>query len=187
MIFCTACGGETRSQIPDGDHRERRVCANCEHINYENPKVIVSCLAHCENKLVWVKRAEEPRRGYWVIPAGYLERDESLGQGAARELYEETNLPVRYDTMALYTLGTLRYTNEVYVVFRAELESVAYQANHEILEVGLFDESNAPWDDLAYPVVESYIRRFYSELKDQKFSPYIGDFSEAGNVVWDIT
>lgn len=175
---------ETR--VPDGDNRERQVCAGCGHIDYVNPTIIVSCLAYHEQKLVWVKRAEQPQRGFWVIPAGFLECDESLEQGAMRELYEETSLTARADSVELYTMGTLRYTNEVYIVFRAELENTHYKLNHEVLDVGLFEQHNAPWNKLAYPVMESYIRRFYNELQSGQFKPYLGDFSNAGNVTRDL-
>lgn len=174
------------ARVPDGDNRERQVCAECGYIEYVNPTIIVSCLAYHEQKLVWVKRAEEPRRGFWVIPAGFLECDESLEQGALRELHEETSLTARADSVELYTMGTLRYTNEVYIVFRAELENTNFEINHEVLEVGLFEHDSAPWQDLAYPVMETYIRRFYKELQSGQFKPYLGDFSNAGNVTRDL-
>lgn len=172
--------------MPQGDNRERQVCVSCGHIGYDNPTVIVSCLAYFEQKLVWVKRAEQPQRGFWVIPAGFLECDESLEQGALRELYEETRLTAHADSVELYTMGTLRYTNEVYIVFRAELEHTNFELNHEVLDVGLFEQHDAPWDELAYPVMESYIRRFYVELQSGQFKPYLGDFSTAGNVTRDL-
>lgn len=187
MIYCSSCGAQNSRAVPEGDNRLRSVCPQCATVYYDNPKVIVSCLAYTGDKLVWVKRAEEPRRGYWVIPAGYLETKESLGQGAVRELMEETGLSVQPNSVSLYTLGTLQYTDEVYIVFRAKLENTNYQANHEVLEIGLFDEQSAPWNELAYEVMEPYIRRFYAELRKQRFSPYIGNFTDAGNDVWDIS
>ncbi len=186
MTYCARCGSSMVRRIPEQDNRERWVCPACNNIQYDNPRVIVSCLAYQDDRVVWVRRAEEPRRGYWVIPAGFLETDESLAQGAARELQEETQLQLVTDSLELYTLGTLRYTNEVYIVFRGQLLNEEYSPNHEVLEVGLFNEQDAPWSELAYPVMEDYIRRFYRELRSGQFSPYIGDFSEAGNLVWDL-
>ncbi|MEM8497097.1 MAG: NUDIX hydrolase [Pseudomonadota bacterium] len=184
--FCSECGTALETKVPAGDNRERQVCAGCGHIDYVNPTIIVSCLAYHEQNLVWVKRAQQPQRGFWVIPAGFLECDESLEQGALRELFEETSLTAREDSVELYTMGTLRYTNEVYIVFRAELENIDYTLNHEVLDVGLFQQDNAPWGELAYPVMESYIRRFYTELQTGQFKPYLGDFSSTGNITRDL-
>ena len=42
-----------------------------------------------------IRRGGEPLRGQWSIPGGYLELGESLKDGVARELLEETGLQVR--------------------------------------------------------------------------------------------
>ena len=42
-----------------------------------------------------IRRSNEPLRGQWSIPGGYLELGESLQEGVARELLEETGLEVR--------------------------------------------------------------------------------------------
>ncbi len=42
-----------------------------------------------------IKRGSEPLRGEWSIPGGTLELGESLQEGVARELLEETGIEVR--------------------------------------------------------------------------------------------
>ena len=42
-----------------------------------------------------IRRGSEPLRGHWSIPGGTLELGESLKEGVARELLEETGLEVR--------------------------------------------------------------------------------------------
>ena len=51
----------------------------------QNPKVVVGCIPVWENQILICKRDIEPRSGYWTLPAGYLENDETLAAGAARE------------------------------------------------------------------------------------------------------
>ncbi len=186
MAYCSHCGTPTVSRIPEGDHLERQVCSNCGLIAYDNPKIIVSCLVHNKDGVLWVKRAEEPKRGFWVIPAGYLENNESLQEGAAREVMEETGVHLEPSSLALYTLGTLRYTNEVYIVFRCKVSEPRISLGTEALDAQFFTMQDAPWPELAYSDMELYIRRFYDELHAQKFAPYIGDFSELGNIIEDI-
>lgn len=45
-------------------------------------------------KVLLIKRKNEPFKGMWAIPGGFLEIDEELEVGAARELYEETNIEI---------------------------------------------------------------------------------------------
>ncbi len=48
-----------------------------------------------EGRTLLIRRGTEPLRGHWSIPGGTLEIGESLQQGVARELLEETGLEVR--------------------------------------------------------------------------------------------
>jgi 8-oxo-dGTP diphosphatase len=45
-------------------------------------------------KVLLIKRKNEPFKGMWAIPGGFLEIDEELEVGAARELYEETGVDI---------------------------------------------------------------------------------------------
>ncbi|WP_394651739.1 zinc ribbon domain-containing protein, partial [uncultured Acinetobacter sp.] len=94
MSFCIVCGHKTEEQIPLGDHKLRRVCGNCGHIHYENPKLICGALAVWDNKVLLCRRAIEPRYGLWTLPAGYMELFETMEEGAARETREEAEAEI---------------------------------------------------------------------------------------------
>ena len=51
MKFCNSCAGDLVSRIPDGDNRERHVCARCGTIHYQNPKIVTGCPA----RMRWMK------------------------------------------------------------------------------------------------------------------------------------
>jgi len=74
----------------EGDSRERDVCSSCGFINYKNPKVVVGTLAYTKTKegfeILMCKRGIFPRKGFWTLPAGFMELKESPEQGAAREV-----------------------------------------------------------------------------------------------------
>ncbi|MEM1193695.1 MAG: NUDIX hydrolase, partial [Pseudomonadota bacterium] len=78
-----------RTQIPAGDDRERSQCGHCGFIDYQNPKIVTGVVATWEDKILLCKRAIEPRKGFWTLPAGYLELNESTEEGAIREAWEE--------------------------------------------------------------------------------------------------
>ena len=81
--------GPFASVIPEGDDRPRMVCKDCGFIHYENPKIVTGAVCVWENKFLLCRRAIEPRKGYWTVPAGFLELGETISEGAAREVWEE--------------------------------------------------------------------------------------------------
>ncbi len=56
-------------------------------------------VAHRDRELVLIRRREEPLRGFWAPPSGYVEWDESTEQAALREAREETGLEVSLDRL----------------------------------------------------------------------------------------
>jgi ADP-ribose pyrophosphatase YjhB (NUDIX family) len=186
MKFCVQCAHALELAVPQGDHQQRLCCPSCGYVHYENPKILVSCLAYWQDKVLWMRRAQPPRQGLWSIPSGFMERGETLSVAAARELHEETLVKINPASLTLYIIGTITSISEVYVVFRGELDSPEYGIGDESLEVGLFSESEAPWAQFAYPEVEGPTRRFYQELKSGQFGVYMGEYLPSGNKFWPV-
>ncbi|HEY1482237.1 MAG TPA: NUDIX domain-containing protein [Candidatus Acidoferrum sp.] len=61
----------------------------------ERPVVGVGGVVIEDGRALLIRRGSEPLRGQWSIPGGTLELGESLQEGVARELLEETGLEVR--------------------------------------------------------------------------------------------
>jgi ADP-ribose pyrophosphatase YjhB (NUDIX family) len=146
--------------VPRGDNRERLVCPDCEYVAYENPKVVVGVVATWEDKLLMCRRAIEPRRGFWTLPAGFMEMDEHPEDGAAREAWEEAraNLEI-VDLLAVYSL---RHISQLQLFYRARLLSPDVSAGPESEEVGLFSFDALPAAELAFPsvhwAIDHYLR-----------------------------
>lgn len=162
--FCSACGSARLDfRIPDGDSLPRFVCADCGEIHYQNPKVVVGCLPTYEDRVLMCLRAIEPRRGLWTLPAGFLENDETLVAGAARETLEEAG--ARVEVGDLYTVISLPHINQIYMVFRATLPEPRYAPGSESLDVRLFDEHEIPWDRIAFRTIGRTLRNFFLDRK----------------------
>jgi ADP-ribose pyrophosphatase YjhB (NUDIX family) len=144
--------GPTVTLIPDGDNRERQVCPDCGFINYENPKIVVGSVVRWEERILLCRRAIEPRRGFWTLPAGYMELHESTVQTAEREAWEEALAKITIDgLLAVYSIPRI---SQVQLIYRAHLTSPDFAAGPESLEVALFAWNEIPWDDLAFPSVK---------------------------------
>ena len=102
MHFCCHCGSGLTRRVPEGDTRLRDVCDHCLAIHYENPKIVAGCLVSWEGRVLLCRRAIEPRRGFWTLPAGFMENEETTREAAVRETWEEAR--ARVDIDGLYTL-----------------------------------------------------------------------------------
>ena len=119
--------------IPDGDNRERMVCPDCGFINYENPKIVVGAVCLWQERILLCRRAINPRRGFWTLPAGYLELHESTPAGAIREAWEEAQAKITIDgLLAIYDIPRI---SQVQVIYRARLAEPGVEPGPESLEV----------------------------------------------------
>src|ERR1700746_2980795 len=135
--------------IPEGDNRERMICAECGYVLYDNPKIVVGSVARWGERILLVRRSIEPRYGYWTLPAGYLELNESPGAGAEREAWEEARARIEIEGRpAIYDIPRI---SQVQLIYRARLLDEAVQAGEESLEVQLFSWQEIPWGQLAFP------------------------------------
>ncbi len=141
-------------QIPEGDNRERMVCGDCGYVAYENPKVIVGSVVVAGDRVLMCRRAIEPRRGFWTLPAGYMELGETLEEGAAREALEEAEAVIAIDgILGVFSIARI---GQVQVIFRARFANPdlpTYGAGAESLEVRLFAPNEIPWAEIAFPSV----------------------------------
>ncbi len=173
MKFCSACGAPVERRIPAGDERERFVCPSCDTIHYQNPNIVTGCIPEWEDRILLCRRAIEPRRGLWTLPAGFMENGESTQQGAARETWEEAR--ARVEVIELYSLFNLPHIDQVYLLFRARMLDTDFGPGPESLEVALFREDQIPWDELAFPVVAKTLKLYFADRHAGAYRLKLGD------------
>ena len=173
MKFCSQCGSTVELRIPEGDNLPRFVCNACDTIHYENPKIVAGCIPEWENQILLCKRAIEPRRGLWTLPAGFMENNETTAEAALRETLEEAK--AQAEIIDLYALFNIPHISQVYLMFRARLLNLDFGPGAESLEVQLFHEHEIPWEDLAFPVIHETLKRYYAERKQQQDTLQIGN------------
>ena len=140
-------------RVPEGDSRERLVCPDCGHIAYQNPLVVVGSVVAADGRVLLCRRAIEPRRGFWTLPAGYLELGETLQEAAAREAQEEAQAAIDLDGMlAVFSIARI---GQVQVIFRARFNdgTPRFAPGPESLDVALFGWDAIPWQEIAFPSV----------------------------------
>ena len=157
-------------KVPEGDTHERSVCKDCGHIFYENPKIVAGVVAVWQDRILMCRRAIEPRLGFWTLPAGFMENNETIAEGAAREAREEACAEV--ETNALIGVYNVARLSQVQIFYRAKLVSDDIAVGPESAEVALFAWDDIPWDNLAFPSVY-WALQHYRETKDRgSFVPF---------------
>ncbi|GAB4399801.1 MAG: hypothetical protein OHK003_24570 [Anaerolineales bacterium] len=91
--FCPRCAAAVNREERFGALRP--VCPQCGWIHFQDPKVAAAVLVEEGSRVLLVRRVNEPFRGLWTLPAGFVNGGENPAEAAARECLEETGLSVR--------------------------------------------------------------------------------------------
>ena len=165
---CKNCGTAVTYRVPDdGDTKERAVCSACQTIHYENPLNVVGTVPYWGEKILLCKRNIEPRWGKWTLPAGFMELNETVAEGAARETVEEAG--AEFEMEGLFSLVNIPRVGQVHLFYRARLLSDQFDPGHETIEARLFEEHEIPWDEIAFKTVRETLERFFSDRRAGQF------------------
>ena len=164
MNFCSQCSAPVVWRIPLNDNRCRFVCDTCGAIHYQNPRIVAGCVPIWNDRVLLCRRAIEPRRGCWTLPAGFMENGETTAEGAQRETREEAGAEVVIER--LFTYINIPRIDQVYVMFIATLISPEHAPGAESLETGLYLEAQIPWDRIAFPAVDITLRQFFCDRRN---------------------
>jgi len=169
---------------PQGEDKPRDVCDHCGFIDYRNPKIVAGAVvAHAEGGrphgedcvpldevfILLCKRAIFPRQGYWTLPAGFMELNETTEAAACRETEEEAGAKVEVD--ALLAVYDILPRGQVHIYRRARLIG-GFAAGEESLEVKLFRWDEIPWEDLAFETVRWALQAWRNSREQSVFAPY---------------
>jgi len=144
--------------------RLREVCPNCGWIHFSDPKVAAAILLEQNGRVLLVRRVNEPFRGRWTLPAGFVDADEDPARAAERECLEETGLIVRA-TGVLDVIAGREHPRgaDFVIVYRGELVSGELQAADDADQAEWFARGHLP--ALAFRATDKVLRRNGSWVK----------------------
>ena len=156
---CRRCGTAVGYRVPDDDNRERAVCTGCGEIHYENPLNVVGTLPVWGEQVLLCRRAIEPRRGLWTLPAGFMELGETVADGALRETVEEAG--ARIELQQLITLLSVVRVGQVHLFYLARMLDTSLDPGPETIEAELFHEHQIPWDEIAFRTTRETLKHYF--------------------------
>ena len=165
--------------VPDGDNVERDICQKCGLVIYENPKVVVGSVVRFDNRILLCRRAIEPRKGFWTLPAGFLELHETPEAGARREAMEEAEADICIESLlAVYTIPRI---SQVQLIYRATFDGNA-APGPESLDVELFDWDDIPRDEIAFPSVHWALDHEWAIASGKASPPFVNPDGATGDM-----
>ncbi len=170
---CQVCGTAVTYQVPEDDNRERAVCPACHHIHYVNPLNVVGTLPIWGDQVLLCRRNIEPRKGFWTLPAGFMELGEITEEGAARETDEVAGAKI--EMQGLYCVLNVVTAGQVHFFYRARLLDTTFNPGPETIEARLFHQHEIPWGELAFRTVKMTLDRYFSDREQGQFGLYCAD------------
>lgn len=173
IVHCRACGTRVEHRVPADDNRPRAVCPACATVHYQNPLNVVGTLPVWQDQVLLCRRAIEPRRGFWTLPAGFMELGETTAAGALRETDEEAGAQV--ELLGLFSLLNVVRAGQVHLFYRARLLSADLAPGPETLEARLFREDEVPWEQIAFRTVRETLLRYFEDRRAGHYGLHLAD------------
>ena len=153
--FCSRCGVKLNRELRFG--KVRPVCPQCEWVYFADPKVAAAVLIEQDGRVLLARRINEPFRGLWTLPAGFVDAGEDPAEAAARECSEETGLSVRVLGVLEVVAGREHERGaDFIIVYQAEIISGEMTPGDDADAVQWFSKSHLP--PLAFRATEQVLR-----------------------------
>jgi ADP-ribose pyrophosphatase YjhB (NUDIX family) len=109
--------------------------------------VAVALVIEREGHLLLIRRNQNPEKGKWSVPAGFVDAGEDPARAAEREALEETGLHVRVvELLELLPKSDPVEVADILLVYRAEIVSGALTAGDDAEVVRFFGPDDLPTD-----------------------------------------
>ena len=157
--YCPRCGTAVNHEERYG--KVRPVCPGCGWIHFIDPKVAAAVLIEKQGRVLFVRRLNEPFRGLWTLPAGFINGGEDPAEAAARECLEETGLNVRV-TRVLDIISGREHPRgaDFIIVYQAEVIDGELKPDDDVDAVEWFGRGDLP--RLAFRATQKVLESFYA-------------------------
>ena len=157
--YCLRCGA--KAQLKDN----HLACTVCGFNFYLNPKACTSViLRNRAGKYLFVKRAVEPKKGYWDFPGGFAEEGEDFEQCSRREVKEELGIEIG-DLQYLsthqdqYAHQGVNYSTIGVSYLASFPQGAKLQPADDVSDYKFFGLEEIPTDKLAFPMMNEMIKK----------------------------
>lgn len=172
LIFCPICGAKTEKKA-----KGQWYCPNCRQDYYVNPNPAVEvAFFNEEGKVLLAERGEEPSKGKWDLPGGFIDLEESAETALVREIKEELELnPGDYaqpkfvrSYEAKYPWGKVTYDIVVFMFVARIKPGVILRAQDDVASVKWIKPEDIDKTELSNENLDQYILECKAALESMK-------------------
>lgn len=157
--FCLRCGARLAMENKYGGIRP--TCPECGWIFFPDPKVAAAALILKDHKVLLARRVNDPQRGLWTLPAGFVDAGEDPRETVIRECLEETGLNVKIISL-MDVISGLEHPrgSHILIVYNVEIISGEMEASDDADQVDFFPLDHLP------PLAFSTTTQILGKIKD---------------------
>lgn len=156
--YCPRCGSLVIQELRFG--RVRPICPDCGWIHFVDPKVAAAVLIEEDGRVLLVRRVNEPFRGLWTLPAGFINGGEDPAEAAERECLEETGLTVHVKRVLDIISGKEHPRGaDFIIIYQAEVVEGDMKPDDDADAVEWFARDQLP--PLAFRATQKVLESFY--------------------------
>jgi ADP-ribose pyrophosphatase YjhB (NUDIX family) len=165
--FCSQCGHPLELRAVE-DHHLRPVCPACGFVVYLNPPIAAGAIAErADGQIALVLRGENPGKGLWGLPAGFMEINETVEEAARRECFEETGLTI--ELKSLWGVWSFHHQHKnssgVLVLYAACVIGGEPIAGSDSIEVRFFAPAKIPDEILAFETHRAALAKWREKMR----------------------
>lgn len=159
--FCPSCG----SKKIQFDGIKQYKCESCSFIYFQNVAASAAAMLEYDGKILFVRRAREPRKGKLDLPGGFIDPNESAEEGMNRELKEELGITFEHMEFLGSAPNIYLYKDVTYhtcdLFFYAKIRSLPADIdNSEIVSLELIDPLKVDKNEVAFESTKKGIELF---------------------------
>lgn len=163
LKFCPKCSNKFSFEDLHIKNEPQLICHKCEFVFYLDPKLVATaCILNKEkNKVLLLKRNENPQKGLWAFVGGYVERGEDIFDAVKKEIFEETGLTAQVNKM----INIFSHTEDgtIELVFEAFAENEEIKINVESTNGNFFEFKSVPYEDLAFQTTKEILSLYHNK------------------------
>jgi NAD+ diphosphatase len=157
--FCPQCGKELH--IKEENETSHQECKN-GHVLYKNQNLAVAGILIHEGKMLMVRRAREPQKGWFDLPGGFVDADEKPSDAMKREIKEELGVECEVlQLFGLYGPDPYPYKNVTYynaaATYLVRCEKTDFHPQDDVASIEWVDLDNLPYGKMAFPSQNEFL------------------------------
>lgn len=161
--FCMRCGHSVELREESG--RIRPICPRCGWVYYFAPQVAAVAIVTraADDKFLLVQRGEDPGKGLWGLPGGFVELGETVMDALTREILEETGYEIEIGKL----VGVWSFYNDskkiagVAVVYETRVTGGELQVASDSTNAEWVTSGEALESPLAFEAHREAIKQFF--------------------------